>query len=151
MTGYLTKHGYWPSFNVPYFHEVQVKAGYSASDWSDDDRHCLFEKLQGSISDLNSFEKIIRWNDFREDSTGCSQHNPCRGAIACRADLEVVPELFGALDAKWSSATLARTGATHAQAGPTHDNQPIFCWSHHHRVPPHNLQSDCWNFTTVRL
>lgn len=148
MTGTLSSQLYWPSFNVPFFPETQHAAGYLPSDWSADDRHCLFEQLQGSVVDLPSMEAIMRHNDYKHDK--CSKRNACTGAIACRADLEGAGgQRFGALDAKWSSYTLGyKSLKAQANAGPTHDQQPVFCWKKLD-LTPHHGHPECFNFSTT--
>ena len=150
MTDTLGKEGFWPSFNVPYFSDIQRAAGYTPSDWTDDDRHCLFTQLQESVVDMDTMERVMRHNDFKHDK--CSHHNACTGAIACRADLGVVgKQMFGALDAKWSSYTHGyKTLKTQANAGPTHDTQPVFCWSPASK-DPHYGHPTCFNFTTTEM
>ena len=149
MTTTLSKQGYWPSFNVPYYPSIQRAAGYSHSDWENDDRHCLFAQLQESVVDMGTMEKVMRHNDFKHDK--CSHHDPCSGAIACRADLGFQKQMFGALDAKWSSYTAGyKTLKTHANAGPTHDQQPVFCWPKFSRHAHHG-HPECFNFTTTEM
>jgi len=150
MTATLSKEGFWPSFNVPFFADIQRAAGYTPTDWSDDDRHCLFTQLQTSVVDMDSMEKVMRHNDFKHDK--CSHRNACTGAIACRADLAPLgKQMFGALDAKWSSYTVGyKTLKAQTNAGPTHDQQPVFCWSPNSREP-HFGHPTCFNFTTTEM
>ena len=49
MSATLADDAFWPSFNVPFFPDIQHAAGYSKSDWSTDPRHCLFTALQASV------------------------------------------------------------------------------------------------------
>ena len=58
MTPKLVAELFWPSFNVPYFKEIQDAAGYSAEDWANDPRHCLFSALQASVVNMSAMEKV---------------------------------------------------------------------------------------------
>mmetsp|Transcript_29011 Transcript_29011/g.87081 ORF Transcript_29011/g.87081 Transcript_29011/m.87081 type:complete len:544 (-) Transcript_29011:156-1787(-) len=144
--------GYWPSFNVPYFPDIQRAAGYQPSDWTDDPRHCLLKGLQSSVQSTATMEAAIRHNNFKVDK--CSHDDPCTGAISCRADLELPSQMFGGLDGKWSSWTDVMQGGftAIAELGPTHDNQKVFCWSSHPMsFDPHHGHPDCFDFVPVKI
>jgi hypothetical protein len=144
--------GFWPSFNVPYFSDIQQAAGYTSADWTNDPRHCLLAQFQSTVNDTASMEAVIRHNDYKHDS--CSRDDACTGAIACRADLPGGQSLFGALDGKWSSwSQVVQGGLTaSAQFGPTHDQQPVFCWSNHPATTtPHFGHPDCFAFGSVQI
>lgn len=152
MTETMVSTSVWMSFNVPWFADIQREAGYQKSDWTDDPRHCLLQQLQTNVSDSASMESVIRHNNFEHDK--CSGRDPCSGAVACRDDLGLVPQMFGALDAKWSSWSAVVQGglAVSAEIGPTHDQQPVFCWSHHPLSDtPHHGHPDCYNAGPVDI
>eukprot|EP00040_Diaphanoeca_grandis_P019558 m.103276 g.103276 ORF g.103276 m.103276 type:complete len:548 (-) comp27487_c0_seq1:126-1769(-) len=151
VTSILMKDLFWPSFNIPFLPDIQKAAGYNKQDWESDQRHCLLTQLHKTVTSIDTMEKVMRHNDYKHDS--CSQRNPCGGAIACRADLAGVGgQAFGALDAKWASWTSVVKGGqnTYAQMGPTHDQQPIFCWSPM-TVKPHHGHPKCFNYSTVEI
>lgn len=125
--------GYYPSFNVPMDEELFVWSGYAEAVQTQGPemnsyqicvRAQIFRRDQATVTDMPSFQHIMRYNDFEQDPI--SQGNPLY-AIASRVDLDPHdPECFGALDAKLSSYSLWKNGMTVlAQSGPTHQ-QPIF-------------------------
>eukprot|EP00039_Didymoeca_costata_P019591 m.338164 g.338164 ORF g.338164 m.338164 type:complete len:525 (+) comp18327_c0_seq1:79-1653(+) len=149
-TATLKEKLYWPSFNIPYFADVQKKAGYSPKDYYSDDRYCLFTQLESSITDESSMEKVMRHNNFKYDN--CSHGDACRGAIACRADQGAAPQFFGALDGKWSNVSSAKNLFAFAQMGPTYDQQPVFCWaSAGGSNVPHYGHPECFHYPTEMM
>jgi hypothetical protein len=125
---------------------------YTASDWSGDKRHCLLSDLQTTVTSMATMEAVIRHNDYKKDK--CSQRDSCGGAVACRADLELGAQMFGALDAKWSSYSAVVKGglAITAELGPTHDQQSVFCWSKHPATSaPHHGHPDCYDFEPTTI
>ena len=66
---------------------------------------------------------------------------------------------FGAIDAKLSSyGSLMKESHKNsltvwAEVGPSHDDQPVFCWSTSpvSPVPPHYLHPDCFNYGFEKL
>jgi hypothetical protein len=159
QTKYLQTHGYWPSYNVPYYNDVRAANGNFNGSWSSAPRNKLFKLLQGSVTSISTMQQVMRWNNYRTTPT-ISGGNPCN-AIACRADVRSTgthPQSdFGAIDAKLSSyASLMdetnkkkkNTLTVFAEMGPSHDDQPMFCWSSSpvHPVPPHHLHPDCFGF-----
>ena len=104
------------------------------------------------MTDTATMEAVIRHNDYKKDK--CSERDPCGGAVACRADLELGAQMFGALDAKWSSYSAVMRGglAIMAELGPTHDQQSVFCWSSHRAASaPHHGHPDCYGYGPVTI
>ena len=165
QTAFLEKHGYWPSFNVPYYDDVRAANGNFNGSWSNAPRHKLFKMLQGNVTSIQTMQKVMRWNKYQTTPI-ISGGNPC-AAIACRADLRSTgthPQNdFGAIDAKLSSFQNLMGGVkksknqnsliVFAEAGPTHDDQPAFCWSTSPTTPtpPHVLHPDCFNFEFQKI
>ncbi len=125
--------GYYPSYNIPQDRELFWLAGYGEAvaqfgpemnDYETCVRAQIFRRDQGLVSDLSSFQHLLRYNDYEQDPI--SQGNPVY-AIAARGDLDPnTPGCFGALDAKVSSFSLWKSGQiVLAQSGPTMQ-QPIF-------------------------
>ena len=71
--------------------------------------------------------RVIAWNDYQHDpiATGPGE------AISMRGDLEKGDaRAGGGIDAKFSTLSAAAAGlVSHGRAGPTHDDQPTFCWT----------------------
>ena len=162
MTSTLVKDTYWGSYNNPYFEDISEASGYAGLCKRRGDEYCynacpranLFREYHSNIVDLSGAEWILGYNSFQNDTA--SLNDSCN-AIACRGDLE--PEVrnrgaYGALDAKVSSVTLAAKypgtpAIFRARAGPSHDQQPVFCWSQvtDESDYVHQGQPDCFDFT----
>lgn len=161
MTDALARDNYWPSYNSPFFKDIQELSGYStacnlSSVWCYDTcpRANIFRQRQGSIQNEADVQAVLAYNDFENDPL--SLDDSCN-APACRGDLE--PNLanrgpYGALDAKVTSVinsrrTVGELPIIHARLGPTTDQQPVFCWSslgESEKQYSHNGQPDCFNF-----
>eukprot|EP00456_Euglypha_rotunda_P002589 TRINITY_DN10481_c0_g1_i2.p1 TRINITY_DN10481_c0_g1~~TRINITY_DN10481_c0_g1_i2.p1 ORF type:complete len:309 (-),score=51.31 TRINITY_DN10481_c0_g1_i2:11-844(-) len=155
MTSYLSR-GEWPSYNVPFFHEIYDRSEYpqivetQGVEQSYDlaPRAKIFRHMAGKVTDITSFEYVIRYNQYQTDpySDGLASH-----AIASRYDLlNSSSSPFGAIDAKITSSTLIQSLMANAISGPTTEGQPVFSWS----TSPwadgseysHVGQPDTWNF-----
>merc|ERR1719163_2731746 len=54
MTSYLTKHKYWPSYNVPFFDDIRAANGDTVGSWTTAPRAALFKKFQGAVDSVAS-------------------------------------------------------------------------------------------------
>jgi hypothetical protein len=129
--------GYWPSYNSAYFPKIRELSGYEQHmkekpesrdhlDYSTCVRAEIFRRDQHTVTDLESFKKIMRYNDFKTDTL--SKGDPSL-ALACRGDLAVEPECRGAIDAKVASIRDLKSLATKKISiisGPTNDKQEAF-------------------------
>ena len=94
------------------------------------------KSLNGSVIDVPSFQKFIRFNKGAEDP---NPHD-LRAGYGISARFDLVPPndknfgLGGGIDGKMSSVSLGRKLQFFAQNGPTHDGVPPFDWSR--VVPP---------------
>lgn len=133
----MLRYGYYPSYNVPMDEELFVWSGYAETvatqgpqmnDYQTCVRAEIFRRDQGNVKDLESFQYLMRYNDYERDPI--SNGNPLY-AIASRVDLDPdQPQCFGALDAKIGSYSLWRNGQTVVtQSGPT-QQQPVFEFNH---------------------
>lgn len=157
MTEHLNSKYYWPSYNVPYFDDIRARNGDSDGSWSLAPRAKLFTMLQESVVSIPTMQHVMRWNDYLT-TPKISGGDPCH-AIACRADIRSPGShplsAFGAIDAKLSSYrtyySMNQSMTVYANAGPTHDEQPVFCWSSSAFTDPHNLHPDCfkYNWTSI--
>lgn len=160
----LYAQGYWPSYNIPFYPEIYRRSGNEfvcklAEVRSDNAQFCykqasrgqIFAQRQSGVSDIDSFQKLINYNDWQVDPL--SLGNPC-DAIACRDDLQPnITKAFpsGALDGKASSVKLGLRAnpVAWARLGPTHestDGQPPFCWSNLPTHYVHNGQPACFDY-----
>jgi hypothetical protein len=160
QTEKLAKDGYWGSYNVPYYQDISEASGYAKLCSVDADqchdtcpRANLFREYQSQITNLDGGKWILAYNSYQNDTA--SKSDPCN-AIACRGDLYEEKSnqgAFGALDVKVTSIQKARVGYNlnhpqiSARLGPTHDQQPFFCWSQiEDKGYVHQGQPDCYNF-----
>jgi len=154
------KDTYWGSYNVPVYTDIAEASGYAkACSRSPDECHetapraKIFRDNQASITNVQGVQWILSYNHFQTDNA--SENDSC-STIACRGDLEpnhMSAGGFGALDAKVTSATLAKRNAGDApiffaRQGPSHQDQPVFCWSQlkDESDYSHNGQPDCFPF-----
>lgn len=147
QTAALVRQGFWSSYNNPYYSEIRDLSGYTAlcrggaSDacYEQSPRAVLFAQYQGTVRDMVSMQALMQYNNYTDDAA--SGGDAC-ATIACRGDLPLPLEggPFGALDAKISSARLARRAPAagqpyaprvYAHLGPTTSGGalPAFCWS----------------------
>jgi hypothetical protein len=160
MTASLVSDSYWPSYNVPYFPDIFQQSGYATVCKFDKDechdtapRAFIFRDYHNTVVDAASAEKLLSYNNWQKDAA--SKNDSCN-AIACRGDLEpnvASQGAFGALDAKVSTVLQAKSATPKilARNGPTHYDQPVFCWSKLVDEPSyvHNGQPDCYDFPTT--
>jgi len=162
VTPFINQHGYWASYNVPYFKAAWVRSGYQLMErmygdlfsWENTPRAKIFRQRQGNITDLESLKRFMRYNDWQHDPLAL---NCPMNQIAARADLSpangsdplclLAP--FGAVNAKISSSSRLKTFTAEYIVGPTHDTQPTFSWSPEFvaKYPiPHYGQAKTYNF-----
>ncbi|XP_039285111.1 putative phospholipase B-like 2 [Nilaparvata lugens] len=169
VTDVLVEEGYWSSYNVPYTDEIRRISGYNEKmlgpdgpwySYTETPRAKLFKRDHGTVTDMESFMRLMRSNDFRNDSLAVCNCVPAysgRGAIAAREDLnpedgvdmnERVPR--GAVDAKLTNRQLFSKLQFVAVAGPTtgtHNQLPVFRWSDSSFSHlPHMSHPDEFNF-----
>jgi len=141
VTSVINQQGYWPSYNIPYFKDIFVMAGYNemvkryGNYWTYNGypRAQIFKQRQGQVDDLQSLQTLMRYNDWQNDplALGCPVN-----MIACRADLTpgngtaACPSgAFGAVNGKITSSSMVPSFQASIIGGPTHDTQPVFEWT----------------------
>ena len=139
VTDYLRK-GYWPSYNTPFIQEIRDLGGYTqilkerpdlydSYDYSGCARANIFRRDQSSVKDINTFYKLLRYNDFKNDPL--SKGDP-GNVIAYRGDLDKSHSCFGATDLKFSSVNDIKnkngTKKVYLINGPTKEQQEVFDW-----------------------
>ncbi|XP_022188916.2 putative phospholipase B-like 2 [Nilaparvata lugens] len=169
VTDVLNERGYWSSYNVPYTEEIRRIGGYNEKmlgpdgpwySYTETPRAKIFKRDHETVTDMESFMKLMRSNDFRNDSLAVCNCLPAysgRGAIAGREDLN--PEdgvgvnkrsAHGAIDAKLTNRELLAKLQFVAVAGPTtgtYNQLPVFRWSDSSFSHlPHMSHPDVFNF-----
>ena len=147
----MLKKGYWPSYNTPFIMDVRIKSGVidllekdpslkSSYDYDVCARAKIFRRDQSKVTDIDSYKKLIRYNDYLNDEF--SENLP-NFAIASREDLKENARCYGATDAKFASVNEIKSSEKkiiHIISGPTNDNQKTFVWS----------EAECKNSDPIR-
>ncbi|KAF0302701.1 putative phospholipase B-like 2 [Amphibalanus amphitrite] len=172
VTQVLAHAGYWASYNQPYFPIIDDISGNKRQRAERGDffshnknpRAQLFRRDHVLATNVTSALRLMRHNNFTADplsSCNCSTGYSADNAIASRRDLNdpdgTYPlkrlgfQMYGAIDAKVTSAKLAERLEFVAEAGPTHDSQPAFQWSSSPQADTvrHRGQPDRWEFAPV--
>lgn len=153
MTKNLNSDGYWGSYNIPAFASIRNTSGLPHPNSHDTaPRALIFKEQQATITSLDSFQRVIRYNDWQHDPL--SLGNACN-AVSSRCDLNPIGsstwQLEGGIDAKASSVTMGMSLKFVAQNGPTADEQPPFTWEAipAHLSLPHQGQPDLFNYSWI--
>ena len=158
------QYGYWPSYNLPSNKTLYKAAGYEEAaalkGWEMNDyqrcvRAQIFRRDQSSVVDLRSFQFMMQYNNYQQDSV--SQFNPTY-AVAARGDIAApgnFPMCFGAIDAKTTSWKMIHEqhGRVEAYSGPT-PQQPPFDFNSTKATmmcTPHDGEPGLWNFSFVPM
>jgi hypothetical protein len=157
---HLNSQRYWGSYNIPAIPSVWKESGFGAPSagpaWenshADSPRAVLMKSLNGSVHDVPSFKKFIRFN---KGPTDANPHD-LRAGFGISARFDLVPSkdenfgLGGGIDGKMSTVSLARdTLQFWAQNGPTHDDVPPFDWAAVSPAPAHSGMPQKWDFPWV--
>merc|ERR1719469_692465 len=156
MSGYLRTHGYFPSFNRPYFDSVRVACGYDVAEkshgalysWKDNPRAKIFAAKAPQVNALSEMRQLMDENS----------HNYAGGVtspgheISARMDLSPgvhVPN--GGIDAKIVNSCLVKTLDVQAISAPSHAQQQPFRWlaadgTEEWPGYPHIGLPNVWNF-----
>lgn len=150
MSLLLEKQGYWSSYNLPYFPYVYNTSGVTADkkkfgswfDYYQNPRAQIFKRDHSKIVDMETFVKLMRYNDFTNDplsKCNCTGGYSAENAISARSDLNPVNGTYpfgalghrrhGATDCKATNSRLAKTLSQFIVAGPTYDQVEPFQWS----------------------
>mmetsp|Transcript_41191 Transcript_41191/g.74443 ORF Transcript_41191/g.74443 Transcript_41191/m.74443 type:complete len:653 (+) Transcript_41191:99-2057(+) len=161
VSGFVRQHGYWASYNRPYFEEVRRITGHQAAEqkygalysFDRSPRGAIFSHLGPAAENLIDMRHIMNRNAFPNE--GVSPSSPGH-SISARMDLQApsaVPN--GGIDAKVTNRCLLRLMQCQAISGPTHETQPIFKWASDgvESFPgwPHYGLPDVWNFDWVQM
>jgi len=152
MTEHLVKTTFWPSFNYPYFEQIQLVGGFldngGKSQYHQLARDKIFTRNQSSVTDITDMFKLMRYNNFKHDPL--SKGDPSK-AIASRYDLSpIYPMLYGATDAKVTDCSLREKFEMIAECGPTHDDVKPFRWrDFSSRDVDHRGMPEVFNFKPI--
>ena len=142
QTAFLSRTGYWASYNVPFYPQIWEYSGYpemyrrfgNPFSWSQCARARIYRRDQPAVQSLDGLKRIQRYNQWQTDPE--SLQDACRG-ISARCDLNSPWQngtmngfaAFGAVDGKVTDESLVKAMISHAVQGPTWLQQHIFHWS----------------------
>jgi hypothetical protein len=137
QTEYLKKHGYWGSYNRPWYPEVRksmdadevqkLHGRMFSRDKSP--RANIFRATAPKVMTLADMAHEMVRNKWPHEIDGGDGNTPDH-AIAARSDLDKFsPDPNGAGDAKITNMCLAKKLMANAISGPTHENEPVFEWT----------------------
>lgn len=154
---------YWPSYNIPYFKDNYIIAGYQAAyetygdaySYDNCTRALMMRRDLPNIETFDNFLAAMRQNNYKTDEY--ANGDPAN-AISPRKDL-TQNYAFGGIDTKATSYSrivlerAAGVGQSVAQNGPTHENSdlPPFRWSTSGSTEVHLGQPDLFDFGFVEM
>uniref|UniRef100_A0A7S0G106 Phospholipase B-like n=1 Tax=Pyrodinium bahamense TaxID=73915 RepID=A0A7S0G106_9DINO len=162
MSYYLREHGFWPSFNRPFFDEVREVSGHAVAErshgslysWSDNPRAKIFAAAAGGTNALFDMRGLMSRNLYPNTSVVPSEPGH---EISARMDLSPqLPVPNGGIDAKVTSSCLVEKLKVQAVSGPSHSMQKPFRWRGVDGTElwpgwPHIGLPDVWNFSFVQF
>uniref|UniRef100_T1K1P8 Phospholipase B-like n=2 Tax=Tetranychus urticae TaxID=32264 RepID=T1K1P8_TETUR len=173
MTSALVTNKYWASYNIPYFEDTYLIAGYPMLrnaygpffDHHETVRAKQFRRKQDQANDYKSVLKLLRYNNYTQDiDTQCDVCKPPYSAtvsLASRGDLNdpngsySIP-IYGlinetAIDVKVTSYELFKQFKMYAISGPTYEDVPPFIWSNSSLKYEilHEGHPDVWIFSPI--
>lgn len=153
VTSHLQR-GYWPSYNIPFFHQIYNLSGYALLDqlqgksfnhqYQMGPRARILRRNQSLVSSVATMQKLIRYNNFQADPFSEQLAN---NTICARKDLMDPPLSYGCIDGKITSAELMQDMSTWVISGPTSDDQEPFTWSKTAFTDRHYNQSDTFAYS----
>lgn len=153
----VLRRGYWPSYNIPFHERIYARSGYPAMrerfgmEYSYDlcPRAKIFRRDQGSVRDLASLRRIMRYNEYQADPY--SEGDACK-TICCRGDLKKDrPVPGGCYDTKVTDFKLAQKFISEAVNGPTvQGGLPAFSWREFSETRHAGLP-ESYNFTFLTM
>jgi len=162
MSYFLREHGFWPSFNRPFFNEIREISGHAAAErshgslysWSANPRATIFANSAASINGLFDMRGLMRRNMYSQTA---SRPNGPGHEISARMDLSPQRPLpNGGIDAKVVSRCLVARLQAQVASGPSHERQRPFRWRSSDGTEmwpgwPHIGLPDVWDFGFVQL
>jgi len=164
MSGFLREHGFWPSFNRPFFKRVREASGHASAErshgtlysWDANPRAAIFAAAAVNANGLFDMRRLMSGNSY--DRTGAAQSQGSPGhQISARMDLLAglsVPN--GGIDTKITSSCFIAKMEVQAISGPSHQGLPPFRWTTADGSElwpgwPHTGLPDVWDFDFVQM
>ncbi|GMR36699.1 hypothetical protein PMAYCL1PPCAC_06894 [Pristionchus mayeri] len=172
MSSHLDKHGFWSSYNRPYFPSLFSLGGFAEMEekygeyfsYNETARARIFRREEHKVKDFSTLHSLMRMNNFRSDPlsqcSSCSPHENAEYAIASRNDLNprdgkypfkgMAVRDIAATDVKYTSSSMPPLSFI-SECGPTHETLPPFDWttSDLRDSVRHRGQPLTWNFHPI--
>uniref|UniRef100_A0A915Q441 Phospholipase B-like n=1 Tax=Setaria digitata TaxID=48799 RepID=A0A915Q441_9BILA len=166
MTWFLKNFTYWPSYNIPYFKTISEITGFKQKGqlldwykWGNSPRAKIFHRDQHKVIDMDSLQKLMRYNNYKYDNLSrckCTPPYSAEASISTRGDLNPVNGTYeieqmghrnhGAIDYKGTNHELIKNLRFKAWGGPTYDPLPVFSWATTDITAKHYGQPEVWQF-----
>ncbi|CAG9531329.1 unnamed protein product [Cercopithifilaria johnstoni] len=166
MTWFLKKYTYWPSYNIPYFKTISEISGFEQkgqlSDWykwESSPRAKIFRRDHDKVTNLDSLQKLMRYNDYKHEKFSkckCIPPYSAEASISTRGDLNPRNGTYeikamghrnhGGIDYKGTNYQLFKNLRFKAWGGPTYDPLPAFSWATTDIQAKHYGQPTVWQF-----
>lgn len=162
MSHRLRTHGYWGSYNRPYFQDIREKTGHDGAQkslgafysWADNPRAIIMAGSAGGINAISDLRKLMNRNQY--PNAGISPDTPGH-EISARFDLSSsTPFPNGGIDAKVTCRKLFKQLKCQGESGPAHGDVRAFTWTKADGRPwwpgySHIGQPDTWDFDYIEL
>mmetsp|Transcript_73389 Transcript_73389/g.192423 ORF Transcript_73389/g.192423 Transcript_73389/m.192423 type:complete len:670 (-) Transcript_73389:24-2033(-) len=164
MSPYLRKHGYFPSFNRPYFDPIRDASGHKAAElrhgalysWKKNARALIFAGAMASPSVNSLADMRVLMDRNLYPNSGAAPVEPGH-EISARMDLGIAFRIpNGGIDSKVVGRCLASIMNVQAISGPSHQTLSPFRWRGEDGGEvwpgwPHVGQPNVWNFNYVQM
>uniref|UniRef100_A0A1I7W5E7 Phospholipase B-like n=2 Tax=Loa loa TaxID=7209 RepID=A0A1I7W5E7_LOALO len=169
MTWFLKNYSYWPSYNIPYFDTISEITGFKQkgqlSDWykwESCPRAKIFNRDHYKVTNLDSLQKLMRYNDYKHEKFSkckCIPPYSAEASISTRGDLNPANGTYeisgmghrnhGSIDYKGTNYQLFKNLRFKAWGGPTYDPLPVFSWATTDIRAKHYGQPIVWQFKEI--
>uniref|UniRef100_A0A1I8EMD1 Phospholipase B-like n=1 Tax=Wuchereria bancrofti TaxID=6293 RepID=A0A1I8EMD1_WUCBA len=169
MTWFLKNYTYWPSYNIPYFNTISEISGFKQKgqlfdwyNWERSPRAKIFNRDHHKVINLNSLQKLMRYNDYKHEKFSkckCIPPYSALASISTRGDLNPANGTYeinemghrnsGSIDYKGTNYQLFKNFRFKAWSGPTYDPLPVFSWATTDIQVNHYGQPTVWQFKEI--
>lgn len=162
LSYHLRDHGYWPSFNRPFFDDIRELAGHTVQQqkwgalfsWNNNPRAQIFAANVPQVNSIIQMRALMNRNLY--PFSGVAPVEPGH-EISARMDLSIqAPIPNGGTDAKVTNACFFSKLTAQAISGPSHAALPPFRWKRDDGTEiwqqyPHEGLPNVWNFDWVQM
>ncbi|KAL4002494.1 Phospholipase B family protein [Acanthocheilonema viteae] len=169
MTWFLKNYTYWPSYNIPYFKIISEISGFKEKGqlldwykWESCPRAKIFKRDHHKVINLDTLQKLMRYNDYKHDEFSkckCIPPYSAEASISTRGDLNPPNGTYeinamghrnhGSIDYKGTNYHLFKNLRFKAWGGPPYDPLPVFSWATTNIQAKHYGQPTVWQFKEI--